>query len=209
MLETRARLLDAAERQFAERGYEGASLRQITTEAAANLAAVNYHFGDKEALYVAVFQRRVQAINRTRMARLAVLEQAGGPPTVRDIVHLIIDPMRFLWLGEADGQPHPFLRCMARTLLEPPPFMHSVVQTEFGPLLARLLPLLLAARPGLDREQAATRLQAMMGTVLFTGARLARLGPAGPLTLGGLPGAEAAMLEVTEFCVAGLGAPTR
>jgi AcrR family transcriptional regulator len=48
---TKARLLDAAGQEFAEKGYEGATVRAICDRAHVNLAAVNYHFGDKELLY--------------------------------------------------------------------------------------------------------------------------------------------------------------
>ena len=49
---TKARLLEAAGEEFAEKGYEAARIRTICDRAGANLAAVNYHFGDKEQLYV-------------------------------------------------------------------------------------------------------------------------------------------------------------
>ena len=49
-LDTGERILDAAERLFMAHGYEGTSMRQITSEAGVNLAAVNYHFGSKDAL---------------------------------------------------------------------------------------------------------------------------------------------------------------
>ena len=58
-LETKERILDAAERLFADEGFAATSLRQITAEAGVNLAAVNYHFGSKESLLTAVFERRV------------------------------------------------------------------------------------------------------------------------------------------------------
>ena len=48
---TKARLLEAAGEEFAEKGYEGATIRAICERAGANQAAVNYHFGDKEQLY--------------------------------------------------------------------------------------------------------------------------------------------------------------
>ena len=56
--ETKTRILDAAERLFAQDGIKATSLRAITEAAAANLAAVNYHFGSKEALVHAVYGRR-------------------------------------------------------------------------------------------------------------------------------------------------------
>src|SRR3954451_20056019 len=49
--QTRARLLEAAGEEFAEKGYDGATVRSICARAEVNLAAVNYHFGDKEQLY--------------------------------------------------------------------------------------------------------------------------------------------------------------
>jgi AcrR family transcriptional regulator len=56
---TREQLLDAAERLFARRGFDATSVREITGAAACNLAAVNYHFGGKRALYREAFRRRL------------------------------------------------------------------------------------------------------------------------------------------------------
>ena len=54
---TKDRILDAAERLFSEHGFDGTSLRAVTDEAEANLAAVSYHFGGKLRLFQAVFER--------------------------------------------------------------------------------------------------------------------------------------------------------
>ena len=67
---TRERILNAAELLFVEQGFEATSLRQITTKAAANLAAVNYHFGSKQALIREVFERRLRVLNAERLAQL-------------------------------------------------------------------------------------------------------------------------------------------
>lgn len=64
---TRARLLDAAEQLFAEHGFADTSVREITRIAGANLAAVNYHFGNKENLYVEVFRRRLVELRELRI----------------------------------------------------------------------------------------------------------------------------------------------
>ena len=50
--DTKTRLLEAAGEEFAEKGFEGATIRSIIERAKANIAAVNYHFGDKERLYI-------------------------------------------------------------------------------------------------------------------------------------------------------------
>jgi AcrR family transcriptional regulator len=80
-LDTRERILDVAERLFMENGYEGTSMRVITGAAEVNLAAVNYHFGSKEALLREVFRRRLAWLNHERLQALDRLEeQAAGAP---------------------------------------------------------------------------------------------------------------------------------
>ncbi len=64
---TRDRLLDTAERLFAEHGYQATTMRAVTTEAAANIAAVNYHFGSKHALLEAVVHRALRPVVWLRM----------------------------------------------------------------------------------------------------------------------------------------------
>ena len=77
--DTRDRILDVAEQLFMAHGYEGTSLRVITNAAEVNLAAVNYHFGSKEALLREVFRRRLAWLNRERLRALDALEsEAGG-----------------------------------------------------------------------------------------------------------------------------------
>ena len=75
---TRERLLDAAARLFAERGFTHVTVRQIAREAHANIAAVSYHFRDKLGLYTAVVQRAVAEVRRTSDA--AIQAGAGGTP---------------------------------------------------------------------------------------------------------------------------------
>ena len=76
-IDTRERILDAAERLFMAHGYDGTSMRMITGEAAVNLAAVNYHFGSKEMLMKEVFRRRLGWLNEER---LRVLDEMEAPP---------------------------------------------------------------------------------------------------------------------------------
>ena len=80
--ETRTRILDAAEELFMQHGFEGTSMRALTTRAGVNLAAVNYHFGSKHALVEAVFRRRLDPMNVERIAELDQLEAQGSVPSV-------------------------------------------------------------------------------------------------------------------------------
>src|SRR3990167_7429916 len=76
--ETRTRILDAAEELFMQHGFEAASMRLLTSRAGANLAAVNYHFGSKDALIEALFRRRIDPMNAARIAELEKLEADGN-----------------------------------------------------------------------------------------------------------------------------------
>jgi AcrR family transcriptional regulator len=89
------RILDAAERLFAEHGFEATSLRMITAEAKVNLAAVNYHFHSKDALIAAVFSRRIGPINDRRLELLAAVQDAAGtgPLPLEDVIRAFVSPV--------------------------------------------------------------------------------------------------------------------
>lgn len=94
-MDTKQRILDAAEQLFAEHGFDGASLRAITGIAGVNLAAVNYHFKSKESLIQAVLARKLGPINQRRLALLDAYEADAGskPVPLEKIVHAMIGPM--------------------------------------------------------------------------------------------------------------------
>ncbi len=77
-MSTRNRILQAAERLFAEKGVENATLKMVTQEAGVNLAAVNYHFGSKDELIAELFVTRSLATNRERLNELRLAEETGG-----------------------------------------------------------------------------------------------------------------------------------
>ncbi len=79
--DTKDRILDSAEKLFAERGFEATSIRMISSGAKVNLAAVNYHFQSKDALLDAVYERRAGPVNARRLALLDEFEaRANGQP---------------------------------------------------------------------------------------------------------------------------------
>jgi AcrR family transcriptional regulator len=95
MTNTKDSILNAAERLFAERGYEATSLRAVTSVAGVNLAAVNYHFQSKDKLIEALFTRGMQRLNRKRTALLDALEAEYGkkPVPLEKLVRALIEPM--------------------------------------------------------------------------------------------------------------------
>jgi AcrR family transcriptional regulator len=92
---TKDKLMDAAEKLFARRGFYGSSLRDITKAAGVDLALVNYHFGSKKQLLIAVIERRGAVLNEERLRRLADarLSAAPGAPSTEAVVGAFLDPM--------------------------------------------------------------------------------------------------------------------
>jgi len=99
---TRLSILDAAERSFAESGFDGVSLRTITERAGVDLALANYHFGSKENLLHEVIARRVRLVHDDRVKALELARQQAGTqsPSVEAIVAAFLAPM-FARLGNA------------------------------------------------------------------------------------------------------------
>jgi len=91
VLSTRERLLQEAEILFAQKGYHAVSVREITDAAGCNLAAVNYHFGNKENLYVEVFRSRW--IERATRIRKCFEEKIlkSGPPSAESVVRCLAE----------------------------------------------------------------------------------------------------------------------
>ncbi|MEM8663514.1 MAG: TetR/AcrR family transcriptional regulator [Pseudomonadota bacterium] len=91
---TQTAILDAAEQLFAERGYDGASIRDVAGAAGVQLHAVGYHFGPKEALFDAVVARRAAIMTDLRQQALAIMRAAAGaaPIAIAELVRAYVSP---------------------------------------------------------------------------------------------------------------------
>ena len=118
---TQDRLLDAAEQLIAQKGYANTSLREITTSAEANLAAVNYHFGSKEGLLSAMLTRRLDPMNQKRVElldiELRLAEKEGRRPDTRRLLKAFIEPVVTFFKSQPGGK-H-FLRIVSRIHSDP------------------------------------------------------------------------------------------
>jgi len=166
--ETRTRILDAAEELFMQHGFEATSMRQLTAKAGANLAAVNYHFGSKDALVAAVFQRRLDAMNTARIAELERLEkEAGGRPlSPRQIIGAFVG-VSLRMIEDAKGGRN-FIRLLGRTYSDPQKEIRSLIGRLYAPAMERFKAAFERALPQMPREELVWRIHFMFGTLAYT-----------------------------------------
>ena len=156
---TRTRILRAAERLYAERGFDGASLREIAIAAnQGNNNAVQYHFGGREQLIEAIFHQRVAEMEAERQAMLDEAEAAGRLGDVHALLAILSLP--HLSLCDARGH-HPHAGFMLHYLVRHTPdgTARGLASTFVGaPAMLRLLELLYTRLDNLPTDIAQTRI---------------------------------------------------
>ena len=131
---TRAAILDAAERLYADRGFADVTLRDIVAAANVNLAAVNYHFGSKDELIAELFVSRSLATNRERLNELKSAEAAGGGRAPIDaILRALVGPTLRGCLG-AENERSTAARFMIRASIESVPPIRRIKNREIDHL---------------------------------------------------------------------------
>lgn len=143
---TRERILRAAERLFAERGIDAVSIRDITSEAGANKAAIHYHFGSKAELVRAILEWRATRLGALRGAWLDRIESSPDP-TLREVLEALVVPVAEM-ASDAEGGRH-HIGFLAAVLANPE-LMPSVIDA-FGPYTERLMAALTRVTPQLSQ----------------------------------------------------------
>lgn len=168
---TRERILDAAEELFARRGFDAVSVREITAAARSNVAAVNYHFGNKMKLYVGVFRERW--VPRTRRLRERFTELLAGNPVPR--IGEIIDALaRSLLEGPlTEEERMHYVQLMQRELTSPTEALDMVVNEVMRPYIQELCAMVRVNLPAsVTEERLWLSLMGILGmTQYFTFAR--------------------------------------
>lgn len=161
---TRQRILGAAEALFAERGFAGASLRQVTAAAKVNLAAVNYHFGSKDNLIEEVFRRRLDELSQQRLARLAEVN-ASGKATLEALLDAFITPALELSRDRKGGAV--FMRVLARAFAEHNSNLRTFLSDNYGHVLKDFAAAFARVLPGLDKQELYWRLDIAVGALTY------------------------------------------
>jgi AcrR family transcriptional regulator len=166
--DTKNELLEAAERLFAEHGIARSSLRAITREAGANVASVNYHFGSKEGLVKAVFARRLEPLNRERLALLdRCLESAKGDPELECVLRALVGPALQMMRDHEPGHKC-FAELMGRAIAAPDVRVRSILLEEFREVKERFTAVLAVILPHLSQEELFWRFHFMIGAMAHT-----------------------------------------
>lgn len=194
--ETTGRLLDTAEKLFAEYGYDGVGMRALAEEAKVNLGATTYHYGSKEALYIETFMRRFRPANaeRLRLLREAEAASRGKPLPVEKIVDCMLRPPFLLGLNH----PH-FHALLARNLFMPPAFLYPVLHKELKPNMEPFIAALAKSLPAVPLDLVHLRAMFSMGALFPLSAHLGRSHVAEKPKL-----IEVILRELVRFVSAGL-----
>ncbi|MEX3935057.1 TetR/AcrR family transcriptional regulator [Paraburkholderia phymatum] len=163
--DTKSRILDAAETLFIECGYEAMSLRQITSKAEVNLAAVNYHFGSKEALMHAMLSRRLDLLNQERLKLLDRFDALLGPRLTCEHVlgAMFIPALRLSRDTRIGGKA--FLRLLGRAYTDPSSFIRDFLSAHYASVSERFFEAFQRALPHLPREELGWRLHFAIGAL--------------------------------------------
>jgi len=198
--ETRERLLRAAEQLFATRGFKDVTVREICRAARANVAAINYHFGDKMGLYREVLQVAIDAMRETNEAGQRAA--AGRPPAEQLQRYLSVFLRRVL-----DSKNETIHRLIQREADHPTPAMDAMIEQALRPRL-EFLAAVVSALMACDPDD--PRVLRCVGSVLAQTITYVRKNPIaerlGFIFKPTAENIEAAARHIAEFSVAGIRA---
>ena len=161
---TKDRILHAAEELFAQQGFAATSLRQVTSRADVNIAAVNYHFGSKDNLVNEVFRRRMDEMSTQRLdaLRKATSDGACG---LEPILAAFVEPALAMAQDRHGGGA--FIRVIARAYAESNDSLRKFLSDQYGHVLREFAKPIAACVPGLSKEELYWRLDFLSGALTY------------------------------------------
>ena len=172
---TKDRIVRSAARMFSGRGFDTVSLRDITADAGANIAAVNYHFGSKIGLLSVVFDQYAAPVNAARLRLLNEVDRNSGDknPDVSDILWALFSPA--FHAPETGEQGQYFRKMLGRMSSSPNPEVRSILFKTFDDVSRRFVDMMSCACPDLSREELFWRLTCVYGSMMYAQADNGRI----------------------------------
>lgn len=147
----RARILDAAEAQFAKHGFDGVAMRDVAGRARVDAALLHYYFGTKKGLFDAVFARRAAVLNRVRIDALdEYVRRAGHNVTVEGALKAFTDPLLELAALGDKGWKNYF--ALLAQVNNTPAWGGRTMTRYFDPVIQRLVEVVRVALPDADPQ---------------------------------------------------------
>ena len=172
---TRNRILDAAEQLFAQKGFEGVSVRQIMTAAEADVSLAYYHFKSKRDLFDQVMLRRADYMNEIRLKALEAVEQRhrDDDASVEEIIGAFTDPLLDL-LAEDHAEWKYYFQLIAQ-INNSPEWGGELMTRYFDPLVRRFIEALRKALPQCGEDDLYWSYHFLSGALTLTFAETGRI----------------------------------
>lgn len=196
------KILNAAEKLFAQRGFDAVSVRDITQAAKANVAAVNYHFGSREGMVAIVISRYMTPIQEERLARLDALDKKRGGAPLEELLDAFARPVLSA-VRKSDLSEKYYCMLVGRIFALLPDAYPKSVEDDLKVCMQRFAKSLAKALPKVDKEELQMRLHFVAGALIHALAHqetLQRLSDGAS----GKPTMEAVLTQFIRFAVAGL-----
>jgi AcrR family transcriptional regulator len=204
---TQQKILNAAQSLFAETGFNGTSLRQITSLAEVNLAAVNYHFGSKKELIQAVLQRYLVKLMPRLEQEFSVLLAAKSAPSLSKVLSVFVRPLLELNQVYPDGT-RLFLQLLGRGYTDVQGHLRWYFTHHYGQVLSQLTKLMQQACPDLPPSELFWRLHFSLGTIVFTMASSEALTEIAAADFNEKSDIEGVILRLLPYLTAAIAAPS-
>jgi AcrR family transcriptional regulator len=204
--DTAGRILEVSELLFVEHGFEATSLRMITQQAEVNLAAVNYHFGSKDALFESVFMRRFTPLISACLSELDAVENSAAASSIEAVVMTFIRPCLALSHDPARGGAL-FVRLLSRALVENHRLLREALSREYSEFVERYTEAFRRSLPALDEQELSWRMHFAFGLMFnaFAGNDVLKVFRKSPVVTARDP--EAIVQHLVPFVLAGLTMP--
>ncbi len=162
--ESQQRLLDAAEELFAQQGFEGTSIREITKKAERYPTSVNYFFGNMQELYEELFRQRLREMRDTRLAAIKAAMKGRGKPTLEKLLNAYA--VAFLEPFTDPERSRRFMQLFARELVEQRLPRHMFLEEMATPVMAALEEAITAICPNLDKRDLQMCIHSIVGQLV-------------------------------------------
>ncbi|MEI6858852.1 MAG: TetR/AcrR family transcriptional regulator [Shewanella sp.] len=204
--DTKTRILDAAEKLFAERGFSETSLRLITSKAEVNLASVNYHFGSKKELIRAVLARFLDVFMPAASFEIDKLQRSDEDASINDIFSILVKPLLDLDQVRSEGT-RTFLQLLGRGYIESQGHLRWFITTHYSEHLNQFVKAVANSAPHIPPAEMFWRLHFTLGTIVFTMASAEALTEIAAADFGEHNDIEAVIRKVIPYLSAGVTVP--